>query len=87
MSQKAENFQAKLQYYAGKVSNNRYLKAVSEGLLTTIPIILVGAIATLLAELNIDSYQNFLTQTGLGGTFELLSSVTMDMMAVYAVFS
>lgn len=51
-----------------------------------LPVIMVGAIFSLLASLNIEVYQNFITSTGLKSIFAVPASFTTDMLAVYAVF-
>ena len=43
---------------ADKLSRNRYLKAISEGFSILLPIIMIGAIFTLLANLQIGPYQD-----------------------------
>ena len=51
--------------FSQKVNENKVLKGISKGFASMLPIVMVGAIFTLLASLNISVYQNFITSTGL----------------------
>ncbi|WP_042221685.1 PTS sugar transporter subunit IIC [Oceanobacillus manasiensis] len=86
MSSRSEAFQAKLQRVSGKIGENRYLKSVSEGLLLALPVIIIGALSTLIANINITAYQDFITETGLKGVLNLPAQVTISLIALYAVF-
>lgn len=72
--------------FAEKLSNNKYLKAISGGFSLLLPIILVGAIFTLLVNVQIAPYQAFITSTGIKGILNFVPAVTTNLMAVYAVF-
>lgn len=72
---------------ADKLSQNRILKAISGGFSALLPIIMVGAIASLLAGLNVEAYQNAITAIGLKPVFGYISTYTTNMIALYAVFS
>ncbi len=73
--------------FANKLSQNKVLKAISGGFSALLPIIMVGAIASLLSGLNIEVYQNFITTIGLKTIVSYISAYTTNMMAIYAVFS
>lgn len=78
--------QSKIQMVAGKISNNRYLKAVSNGLAMTLPAIMVGALSTLLAGLPFDGYQKLIQNCGLKTYLALPASITTDLLALFTVF-
>lgn len=86
-----EKFQAAMEKtlipFANKLSQNKVLKAISGGFSALLPIIMVGAIASLLSGLNIEVYQNFITSIGLKTIVGYISAYTTNMMAIYAVFS
>lgn len=86
-----EKFQAAMEKtlipFANKLSQNKVLKAISGGFSALLPIIMVGAIASLLSGLNIEVYQNFITSIGLKTIVSYISAYTTNMMAIYAVFS
>ena len=72
--------------FSQKVNENKVLQGISHGFAALLPVIMVGAIFSLLATLNIDVYQNFITSIGLKQIFAIPSSFTTDMLALYAVF-
>lgn len=86
-----EKFQAAMEKslipFANKLSQNKVLKAISSGFSALLPIIMVGAIASLLSGLNIEAYQNLITAICLKPIVAYISAYTTNMMAVYAVFS
>lgn len=69
-----------------KVNENKVLKGISRGFAAMLPVVMVGAIFSLLASLNIGPYQTFITATGLKGIFSVPASFTSDMISLYAVF-
>lgn len=71
---------------ASKLSSNKYLKAISNGFGILLPVIMVGAIFTLLANLQIAPYQSFVQATHLKEIFSFAPAVTTDLLAIYAVF-
>lgn len=72
---------------ANKLAGNKILKGISGGFSMLLPIIMVGAVGSLLSGLSIEAYQTFITSTGLKPLFSLLTSYTTNMMALYAVFA
>ncbi|SDZ65713.1 PTS system, cellobiose-specific IIC component [Evansella caseinilytica] len=86
MSTKLENLQMKFQSVAGVINNNKYIKAISEGLLATLPVLIIGAFSTLLANLGIQKYQEFLETTNLKILIEAPSLLTISAISLYAVF-
>lgn len=81
-----ENFQQTLQSTAGKISSNKYLKAVSDGLMSILAVLIIGAFSTLLSGMQIEPYQNFIQNTGIIEILRLPALYTTDMVAIYAVF-
>ena len=72
---------------ANKLSASRILRAISGGFSALLPIIMVGAIASLLSGLNIEVYQNLITSIGLKPIITYVTTYTTNMIALYAVFS
>lgn len=72
---------------ATKIGSNKILKAISNAFNMIMPIIILGAIFSLLSSLAIDPYQEFLKATGIGNIFALVSKFTIDMLAVYVSFT
>lgn len=71
---------------AGELSNNRFLKSVSNGFMILMPVIIIGAIFSLLNGLAIPSYQNFITNIGIKPMLGIPNTITNDILAIYAVF-
>lgn len=69
-----------------KINENKVLKGISGGFSALLPIIMVGAIFTLLATLNIAPYQSLITTLHLKEIFAIPASFTTDLLALYAVF-
>lgn len=71
---------------AQRLSANRYLKSISNGFSACLPIIIVGALFTLLANLNLGPYQTIISAVHLKEIFGFIPKVTTDMLALYTVF-
>lgn len=70
----------------GNIAENRYLKSVSKGMVATLPATIVGAVITLLKIIPIPAWQNFLVNSGLGGTFDIIATFTTNFLAILVVF-
>jgi PTS system cellobiose-specific IIC component len=76
----------KIQLAAEKISDNRYLKAVSKGMVMTIPASITGAMCTLIANLPFDGYQNFIQSNGLKSLLLLPGIFTSNIMGLIVVY-
>ncbi|MBS5112758.1 MAG: PTS sugar transporter subunit IIC [Coprobacillus cateniformis] len=81
---KMENVLAPL---ATKVGGNRILKAVSTAFNMIMPLIIIGAIFSLISTLSIGGYQAFLQSSGIGKILALVGKFTTDLMALYVAFA
>lgn len=86
MNHFTEKLQAVLVPLSAKVSSNRVLRAISGGFSAMLPVVMVGAIFTLLSSLNIGPYQTFITNTGLKTLFSVPADFTTNLISLYAVF-
>src|SRR5699024_5252299 len=68
------------------ISKNSYLKAISEALTTTLPVIMLGSFALLLSTLNIPAYQNFIESIGIKKLIEIPADVLIPLLSIYVVF-
>lgn len=86
-----KKFQELLEKYllplATKIQGNVYISAVSDGFSQILPVIMMGAIFTLFANMQLGPYQTFVESTGLKQFFGFASGVTTDMLAIYAVIA
>ncbi|WP_017471537.1 PTS sugar transporter subunit IIC [Amphibacillus jilinensis] len=78
------NWTSTLQKYAGKLQANRYLSSISNGLMSSLPFLIIGAFATLFSSIAWEPYQNFIEPVK--GLLGILSTFTTNMIALYAVF-
>ncbi|MGT2667107.1 PTS sugar transporter subunit IIC [Streptococcus rifensis] len=79
--------QKKYQPLVNKMSNNRYLKAIMNGMMGAMPVTLIGSLAALIKQFPIESYQNFLTETGLSNILQLPITFTTNFLALIFVFT
>ncbi|MGC6767493.1 PTS sugar transporter subunit IIC [Enterococcus sp. LJL51] len=72
--------------FADKISNNKYLKAISNGLMATLPVNIIGSLALLLAVLPIEGWKNFIASINIGGYLSAGYSMTVGVISIYAAF-
>lgn len=82
---KTDAFQTGIQKATYKLQQNRYLNAITNGLMGLLPITIVGAMGSLINSLDINSYQNFLVKTGLKAITSAPVEMTTNLLALYAV--
>ena len=83
---KTAAFQEKIQRATYSIQKNRYLNAITNGLMSLLPVTIVGAVGSLINSLDINGYQNFLIKTGLKAITSAPVEMTTNLMALYAVF-
>lgn len=71
---------------AGKISNNKYLQAVSAAFVALFPVTIIGSIFYLIAHFPIASFSKVLDATGLTPMINGVYTVTLSLMAIYTVF-
>lgn len=81
----AEKFTDKGQYYASKIQQNRYMQAISNGLMALLPIMIIGAFSTLLSSMQIEAYQSLIAPVK--EIIALPAQFTTNALAIYASFS
>lgn len=72
---------------ANKLSNNRYLKAISSGSMSLLGIIMVGAIFSIFVNISWEPYNEFMSNTGLAEIVNFVPTVTTNLLAIYMAFS
>lgn len=72
---------------ANKVSANRYLKAISNGSMSLLGIIMLGSLFTVIATIPWEPYQSFLVSTGMGTILSYIPDFTIDLLALYMAFA
>jgi len=69
-----------------KIRDNKVLNGIMGGFSAMLPIVMTGAVFTLLSSLNITPYQNFITSIGLKSLLAIPADYTTNMISLYAVF-
>lgn len=82
-----DKFESILGPIANTLNQNKVLQAISRGLLTLMPALMIGAIGTLVQQIPVPAYQSFIQSTGIYSTAQLFVNVTTNMFALYAAFS
>ncbi|CAI3420990.1 PTS sugar transporter subunit IIC [Enterococcus cecorum] len=84
-----DRFQATLEKIVGpiaaRVSSSRYIKALTEGFMYTMPITLGVAVIAVLSNLPITAWLNFLKQVGIYQVSQDIVSLTLSLLAIYVV--
>lgn len=79
--------QRSLQKYMSYFQQNRYVQAISGGMMSLLPVMLVGSFASVFSSLGLSSYQAFLKSTGINVALGTVSNMTMNLLAVYVVIA
>lgn len=82
-----EELMNKVMMFASKVQTNKYLSSISSGLMGTLPILMIGSIALLIAVLPFDWWKEFLTNTGFRPFLMTASTLTTSLIALYSTFA
>lgn len=87
MKMKKEEMLDKAMLVADKIQTNKYLMSVSNGLMATLPLLMVGSICMLINIFPIEAWKNFLTNIGVSPILSLGATLTTSMLSLYAAFT
>lgn len=73
-------------HIASKLSGSKLLRAISGGFSMLLPVIIIGAFASLFSGFAISVWQDFIESSGLKTVFTYITAYTTNMTAIYAVF-
>jgi cellobiose PTS system EIIC component len=76
----------KLEPVLTKVSGNRYLKAISGGMMATLPVTLVGSLAVLLLVFPVDAVKNFINAIGITSLLMNINTLTLGALGLFVSF-
>lgn len=87
VKQRRENMEKKssiekLNAFTSKISSNIYIQALSQGMMQGLPLVILGAFASLLSGLPIESYQAFINQTGIAACLQVVVSFSTNFLGV-----
>lgn len=69
-----------------KITANIYLRAISSGMMATLPITMIGSIAVLALVFPIESIKNIISKLGLASSLQAAFTFTIGSLALYVVF-
>lgn len=69
-----------------KLSESKYLQAISQGMMNLMPMLLIGSLSVLLLVFPITAVKDFLASLGLSTLFMSINQITIGMMAIYVSF-
>ena len=82
-----KSFINQLTVLGDKVSSNLYLQAVSQGVMTILPVIIIGAFASLFSGLPIPAWQSLISTTGINALLSMIVSATTNMLGLWFTYS
>ena len=66
-----------------KISNNKYLQSISEAMVGTLPITIIGSLAVLLMVFPITAIKDILISTGIIDVLNSVNQFTLGSLAIY----
>lgn len=81
-----DKFMEKLNYFIEKLNQSIIIKSLMGGMMVAMPAIMAGSIATILMNLQIGGYQEFIKNTGVYNILNTITLVTINFTALYTVF-
>ena len=89
MSRLMDSMENTLMPIAGKISGNRYLNAIRDGFTLALPLIIIGAMFLLVANIPIEGYGEFMA--GIFGAswadfFNTVFNATMNLMTIFVIW-
>lgn len=76
----------KVEAIAGTIGNQRHLRSLRDGILLSMPLIIIGSIFLILGNLPINGYTDWLADIGLAPIFNKIVNGSFGLMALVAVF-
>lgn len=82
-----KSFIERLTVLGDKVSSNLYLQAVSQGVMAMLPVIIIGAFASLFSGLPIPVWQSLISATGINALLSIVVSATTNMLGLWFTYN
>ena len=79
-------FTDKLTLLSDRISGNLYLQSISQGIMVMLPVIIIGAFASLFSGLPVNFWQSFIQSTGLSSALSMVINATTNMLGVYFTY-
>lgn len=84
---KNEKLVNKLSIIGQKIGDNKYLQSISQGVMKVLPILIVGAFASLFAGLPIGAWQSVIKETGVLGCLNAIVNATTNLLGLFFTYS
>ncbi|MEG0367002.1 MAG: PTS transporter subunit EIIC, partial [Coprobacillus sp.] len=84
---KNEKLVEKLSIIGQKIGENKYLQSISQGVMKVLPILIIGAFASLFAGLPIEAWQAVIKETGALGCLNAIVSATTNLLGLFFTYS
>ena len=81
------SFIERLTVLGDKIGSNLYLQAISQGVMAMLPVIIIGAFASLFSGLPIPVWQSFISATGINALLSMVVSATTNMLGIWFTYS
>lgn len=75
-----------LQEISTRISSNRYIKAISSGMMGIITVTIVGSICSILVNFPVDAWKAFITDTGIATILNNGYQYTYNFLSIYVAF-
>lgn len=81
-----KNFADRMAGVSDVIGKNVYLQSISQGIMSFLPVIIIGSFASLFSGLPVEFWQNFIQSTGINALLSALVSATTNMLGLYFTF-
>lgn len=81
-----KSFLKKLESFSFKIAREKHLLALRDGLILSMPLILIGSVFLIIAAFPIPAWGTYLKESGIGGNLWKIVDSTFGLMALIAVF-
>ncbi|MET3558384.1 PTS system cellobiose-specific IIC component [Streptococcus rupicaprae] len=78
---------AKVQKFAGKISNQRHLIALRDGMATAMPLIIIGSVFMLIANFPVESFSKWLASVGVSLWLNKATDATFGIVGLVVTFA
>lgn len=76
----------KINQVSEKVSRNHFLQGISQGIMSILPMIIIGAFASLFLGLPIDAWKNFIHNSGVSTALNAVVNATTNLLGIYITY-
>lgn len=86
MKEGKRSFAEKSAVVGDKISKNIYLQGISHGIMSMLPIIIIGAFASLFSGLPIKPWQSLINNSGINSILSVVVNATTNMLGLYFTY-